>query len=229
MHRLRNAKHFVLLTVSIAMLVLEPFAHGIVGGLILFDGVFTVVMLGMFLVVFRSGGQRIGALVIGVPTIVTRWAAYATTGDWRFDLLVAHHLLVGLFFAYAVVMILRGIFAQAAINADHLFGSACGFLFMGIVWANGYLLTELLLPRSFEIAPRIAWQLQDEHTRSYLFNYFSFCTLTSVAYGDVTPVRPGVATFTWLEAMFGQFYLAIVVAQMVGLKLTQALERSKPA
>jgi hypothetical protein len=47
--------------------------------------------------------------------------------------------------------------------------------------------------------------------------YYSFVTLTTVGYGDVTPISPTARTFAWIEAMSGQFYLAVVVAGLVSM------------
>jgi len=41
------------------------------------------------------------------------------------------------------------------------------------------------------------------------------------------PVRPPVTILTTLEAVFGQFYIAVVVAQLVGARLSQALQRNR--
>lgn len=60
-----------------------------------------------------------------------------------------------------------------------------------------------------------------------LFEYLSFTTPTSLGYGDITPIGPPAYTLTWLEVMVGQFYMAVVVAQLVGLKLAQALTRGR--
>jgi len=51
-------------------------------------------------------------------------------------------------------------------------------------------------------------------------------SLTSVGSGAVVPVRPPATMLTTLEAVFGQFYIAIVVAQLVGARLSQALQRN---
>jgi hypothetical protein len=50
----------------------------------------------------------------------------------------------------------------------------------------------------------------------------------TLGYGDITPIGPPAYTLTWLEVMFGQFYMAVVVAQLVGLKLAQALRGGGP-
>ena len=54
-------------------------------------------------------------------------------------------------------------------------------------------------------------------------SYYSFITLATVGYGDVTPITPLARTLAWMEAITGQFYLAILVAGLVGFKVTQAM------
>jgi hypothetical protein len=49
-------------------------------------------------------------------------------------------------------------------------------------------------------------------------------TLTTLGYGDVTPIGPLALSLSWLEVIFGQFYLAVVVAQLVGLRLAQTIK-----
>jgi len=53
-------------------------------------------------------------------------------------------------------------------------------------------------------------------------------TLTTMGYSDITPAGAPVYTLIWLEAVFGQFYIAVVVAQLVGLKLAQAIKKDSP-
>jgi voltage-gated potassium channel len=224
---LRERKHVVLLLVSILMLIAQPLAHGIVAGLVVYDVLLTLVLLGVFLIIFKPGWERHLALVIAVPTIISRWAAYALASDYQWIAAVVHHGLVLVFLSLAVGLILRGLFEGKVIRTDHFLGTVCGFVLAGVAWGNCYVLAELFVPGSFSVKPEIAWQLKDEHMRSFLFNYFSLCTLTGVGYGDVTPIRPGIASLTWLEAMFGQFYIAVVVAQLVGLKLAQAIDASR--
>ena len=50
-----------------------------------------------------------------------------------------------------------------------------------------------------------------------LLTYYSFVTLTTVGFGDITPIGHAVRSMTWLEAVSGQFYLAVVVAAVVSL------------
>ena len=136
----------------------------------------------------------------------------------------AHHGLILLFLAPAVAIILRGVFKETTIESDHVIATVCGYLLAGVAWGNAYQLVDLLVPDAFSIKPEFAGQIVNDHMRSFLFNYFSLCTLTGTGYGDITPIWPGVASLTWMEAMFGQFYIAIVVAELIGLKLARTAE-----
>jgi hypothetical protein len=56
--------------------------------------------------------------------------------------------------------------------------------------------------------------------------YFSYVTLTTLGFGDITPVHPVARSIAGLEALTGQFYIAIVVARLVALHILHSQERS---
>ena len=58
--------------------------------------------------------------------------------------------------------------------------------------------------------------------------YFSFVTLTTLGYGDITPVSNTARTLSWLEAVFGQVYLVVLVANLVGRQLFDSSRGGKP-
>ena len=89
-----------------------------------------------------------------------------------------------------------------------------------MVWANLYGLAYMFAPGAFSVNSDIVAQLGDWHLKRALFDYLSLTTLTSLGYGDITPVGQPAYSLTWLEVMLGQFYMAVVVAQLVGLKLS---------
>ena len=51
--------------------------------------------------------------------------------------------------------------------------------------------------------------------------YFSFATLTTTGYGDIVPVDPFARGLASLEAVLGQFYIAVTVARLVTLELDE--------
>jgi hypothetical protein len=222
MKALRERKYLVLFLVLVVVLGLQPLAQGPVGALIVFDVLGFLVVMSVFLVVFERWAQRLVALVGALLALASDCAAYVVRDEAHVGLLLLYHAGVGLFLAFAVVMILRGIFKNRVLRTDDVIGGLCGYLLAGLVWANLYGFIEALAPGSFSVKPDVAWELTLRHPRRFLFTYYSFVTLTSLGSGDLTPASPAASWFVCLESMFGQFYVAIVVAQMVGLKLAQA-------
>jgi hypothetical protein len=88
------------------------------------------------------------------------------------------------------------------------------------------MLSEIFMPGSFSLGPAFDAGLDTWHGRIAVSSYVSLGSLTSVGSGAVVPIRPPATVLTTLEAVFGQFYIAVVVAQLVGARLSQALHRN---
>ena len=58
--------------------------------------------------------------------------------------------------------------------------------------------------------------------------YYSFVTLTTVGYGDISPVSPATRTLAWVEAITGQFYLAVIVAGLVSVMVAKGKQEGVP-
>jgi hypothetical protein len=82
-----------------------------------------------------------------------------------------------------------------------------------------YSMIETFQPGSFQISQSL--RISGEQPQLYVLTYFSFVTLTTVGYGDVVPNSPTTCTFAWIEAITGQFYLAIIVAGLVSMLVTR--------
>ena len=132
------------------------------------------------------------------------------------------------FLGFAVAVTLRGIFERKVVGGDDVLGAICGYLLAGIAWGSLYLLVELLVPGSFSVQQAIAGQLGDWYSQQAWFDYYCLLTLTTIGYDNITPIRPPATSLTWLETMFGQFYIAVIVAQLVGLRLAEALKPPDP-
>ena len=87
---------------------------------------------------------------------------------------------------------------------------------IGITYSNAYVLIELLLPGSFEIT-RETRNLTELH---FELLYFSFSTITTTGYGDITALTRPARMLGMLQSVTGVFYLAVLVSRLVA-KLTQ--------
>lgn len=108
------------------------------------------------------------------------------------------------------VMVLAQVFSPGRVTGRRILGAVAAYLLLGLMWAGAYHLLELLHPAAF--AGRVAADPQQ-------LLYFSFVTLTTVGYGDVTPLHPAVRSLAMLEALVGQLYPAILIARLVSLEV----------
>jgi len=82
-----------------------------------------------------------------------------------------------------------------------------GPIYMGVIGGILFEILHLINPSSFHLKDIVS---------GYIFYYFSFISITTVGYGDVTPATPPAQAITLILNIIGQFYLAIVIAVFVG-------------
>lgn len=151
-------------------------------------------------------------LVLVVVTVVVRLAgiAWPTRPLLAFDA-VAVMATSAAFGALLIARVLR----DGRINIHRIL-AACGtFLLLGLAFAQAYKLLALFVPEAFAMGGVPV----DEATMHYRFTYFSFVTLTSTGYGDITPIHPYSRSLAAFEAITGQLYLAVLIARLVGLEM----------
>jgi voltage-gated potassium channel Kch len=100
-------------------------------------------------------------------------------------------------------------------------GAASVYLLMAFTFSVWYRFALAVNPGAFAGAVDVESGL---HVNSML--YFSFVTLTTVGYGDITPVGGGVRMLAIFEALAGQLYLTLLVARLVGIHISQATPRN---
>lgn len=222
---LRPQKYRALLIVIVAALAVQPLAYASTAGKLAHEA---LVALSIFtlLAVFDRPIERWIALALAAPAVLAHWIDQLTAVDFHPVLMATFHIGTVVFLGFAIVTILKTLFRQRVVVADHLVGVFCGYLLAGLAWSNLYIVIHDLSPQSdaFNVSDKLVWETSNFDARRSLFNYFSFTTLTTVGYGDVTPIHPIACTLAWLEGAFGQFYVAVLVALLVGLKLAEPRE-----
>jgi hypothetical protein len=113
---------------------------------------------------------------------------------------------------FVVVHLMKWLFSVEKVDADTVKGGISVYILLGLTWTALYRLVYELNPDSFSVHFGAVWE----------FMYFSFTTLTTVGYGNITPVSSFAMMLTNLEGMVGQLFLAIFVARLVGLHIVQS-------
>ncbi len=204
---------FLWLLVSLVLLLfLSPFFRGDGFGGVILRILFTLVLFSAVYVASARRSYLVIAACFAVPWVMLSWSRMAWGGTvfWNAADISADLLLIGLNVFTLGVVLVRTVKAEA-VDLDVLCGAISVYLLLGVTWAVCYRVIETLAPGSFAlIEPDIAadW--------SQLL-YFSLTSLTTLGYGDITPLSPVARVWSTLEAVTGVLYIAILIARLVSL------------
>ena len=123
--------------------------------------------------------------------------------------------------AFVVYEVLRHVLSEGPVDPDKLYAAVSAYLLIGLAFASVYEALEFWQVGAFSFA-----NPSDNDMDALM--YFSLVTLSTVGYGDVVPSIPEARILAVLEAILGQLYLAVLMARLVGLHLSQPVPSSGP-
>lgn len=182
---------------------------------LLFDLVYSAVLLFAFGAVGHGSYRRVAAALVVIAAIALRWWAWLCQDAAA---LLASALLAGLYLAFVVYSLLYFLFQTRDVSPATIYGGVGVYAILGLLWGTLYAAMELAVPGSFLQGSQ---PLRFVETSSGLVSllYYSFVTLTTLGYGDVVPMTPSARILSASEAVTGQLYLAVLVARLVGLHI----------
>jgi hypothetical protein len=203
---------FLFLLISILlMFILRPFLEGFIGIAFLMELFFLFIFLSAVYAASQKKSTFIVAAVMVLLTEVLRCLNYFTGIS---SIGIAGNILGCLLFIYTAAIILAYLFSENNITADMIIGAICVYFLLGLIWAFVFSTLESLQPGSLRMPQGTVTQAT--------FTYYSYTTLTTLGYGDVTPISSPARYLAILEAMIGQLYIAVLVARLVGVHIAQA-------
>ena len=116
---------------------------------------------------------------------------------------------------------LRAALRRGPVDAERIYAALSAYLLAGLVFGVVYWTYERVWPGSFN-TPAGQGELSQ-----WRLMYFSFVTLASLGYGDITPATDAARGMAVLEVVSGQMYLAVLVARLVSLYATQERSQSR--
>jgi Ion channel len=190
--------------------------------LAIFELLLTLVMLSSILEQSTRRRQVLIGVLLAVPTFTCLWLRKLVSAPGLSE--VALGLLI-LFLIYTAAVTLLHIFRTKSITRDTLSEALSVYLLMGMIWATIYGLIYLDSPAAFHLPeglrPQAVSGILGQVPMDVLL-YYSFVTLTTLGYGDVTPLANSARSMAMLEAVLGQFYLAVLIARLIGLNIADA-------
>src|SRR6476620_7176687 len=203
------------LLVALALLFFFfPFVEEVKGGDIIVSILLSLVLLSAVLAVADRKAVSFIALLLAIPAIVGRWISH-----FRPDLVPPPVFLVaGLaLIAFVVANLLRFVLRAPSVNTEVLCASISAYLMLGLLWTVAYWLVAPVTPNAFAFNTAIGTK---ETMAGFNAFYFSFITLSTVGYGDITPVSKIARWLAAAEAMTGLLYVTVLIARLVSLYST---------
>ena len=169
-----------------------------------------VLLAAAYTVSGRSRGFRV-TLLLGVPALLSQLAEFTADNFWLETL---RYSATPLFLFWVCILLLKDIALRIrTVTLELIMSSVSIYLLLGIGFTLVFALTEHLLPGSFTGLEDLA--VTGDRVPTFL--YYSFVTITTLGYGDISPVMPYSMTASYLLAILGQLYLAILVARLVAM------------
>lgn len=156
----------------------------------------------------KSKFSILTALILPISIVLS-----ALSGYWLdsvgFDNI--HLYLLLLFFVITAIKAAKQVLFTGDIDSNKILGAICLYMLLGLIWALLYTILALSIEQSFQGIIKSEYWYEIMPT----FVYFSFVTLTTLGYGDISPNVPLGQFLVYFEALVGQFYIAILVASLV--------------
>jgi len=115
------------------------------------------------------------------------------------------------FLLVAITLTMKQVVVGTDISTNRIVGAICVYLLLGVIWAMAYTMVDFALPGSFA-----GFSSMDDFGWDSEWLYFSFVTMTTLGYGDILPVSATARGLAYIQAVVGQFYIAVLVAGLVG-------------
>jgi len=203
---------FLLISISLS-LAIRPFLEDFIGTGLLMDIFITAIFMSGLYAASPKKQFFYVSLLIAFPALAVKWSSYFMEVPSSF---IVGQVFIAIFFTFLVVFILHYLSKEKKITADVIAGAICGYLLIGLMWASFYSVLEALQPGSFQVPEHLS-------TDSSIFTYYSYVTLTTLGFGDIIPMTNQARSLSVLESVAGPVYLAVLVARLIGMGISQSM------
>ena len=213
-HLLQNKFNYLLIT-EMVILVTYPFLQTSSTKLPIIP-LLLLIAIAPALWVGLSRGIFLAVFSVGVIAFIFNLVISITAKELVDEGLLVLLILYAVFFFLAIVILIKKISAGTTVSEDTIKGGISIYFLLGLFWAVLYMI-------ALTFDPHAITNMQRE-TAGFDCYYYSFTTLTTLGYGDFTPISNYAKILAILEAVTGPVYLAIFVAQIIGMNIAQKMK-----
>jgi len=211
-HFIFENRFLFLLILFFVMLLVGPFIKDYSRLRYVFDLAISAIFLTAIYAIVEKIRHLIISVCLAIPYLASVWLKYIMEER---VLLVIGEIGGILFFAYTISNILKYAIKQKEVTKETIFAALVIYMLGAFMWARAYSLLEILEPGSFS--------MPEGHfiSNRVVFLYFSFVTITTLGYGDISPLTDKAGGLAIIEAISGQIYLVVLVAWLVGMHVSK--------
>jgi len=199
-----------LLVALIGLILVMPYTHADIVSRILLATLGSLVLIGGAYAIGRSRQMLVAGFGLAILAIVLQWSALLSGVPVLFGFAGATYIA---FLGLTIGEVLRYLLKRGPVTADKLHGALAGYIMIAFLWAFLYAILEVFAPGSFSFPHT---DTTDPHMLFRLL-YFSFTTITTVGFGDITPVSDQARSLVMVEEFVGVFFVGILIARLAGL------------
>jgi hypothetical protein len=209
--KIKVGRFSFLLISMLLMFVLRPFLSDLIALSILVDIFFTAILISGVYAFSQKRSVFITVFLLAFLTAVIHWYGHVVPSR---SLDIFGNVSSLLFSGTLMTLMLVYLFNERKVTYDLIMGAICGYFIIGIFWTYLYSILEMFSAGSFQIPAGM-------ETDNTFFMYYSYVTLTTLGYGDITPLSHPARSLSLLEAVLGQLYIAVLIARLVGTHIAQ--------
>ncbi len=188
-------------------------------GSLFLDVLFLAILIASAYAVSNNRNVLIIAAILALPTFGLWWSVRVTDAT---VVILGSLALSIVFFMFIIFVLLRNVVRSDQVSVGTIYGVMSVYLLIGVGWSFIYAIIELATPGSFDFgALAESAGGSAKHGDLRFLGYYSLVTLSTLGYGDITPMTPIARSLSALEAVAGQLYIAVLIAFMVGTHIAQ--------
>jgi voltage-gated potassium channel len=201
----------------VLFIVVTPLVDALPKGHFIDGTLLTLVLVSGMLAVGGRRGTLVIAAILVTPAVLARWIHHFQPASVPVVYFLVPALVVVVFL---VIQLLWFILRAPWVNSEVLCAGVSTYLLLGLAWSFAYMLLAFYQPHTDHDPGAFAFSVASDSATGmigFTSAYFSFITLSTVGYGDITPVSNAARMLAMMEAVTGTLFVAVTISRLVAL------------